>query len=120
MVIILPERRAEQLHFQPCKFLDTLVAALQFLRNLLGGNLAHMRMGRGMVPEVMPIGGNFFDLLGIFFDPITAEKKRRLDVIFTENAQKLIGIISSPSRVKTDGNLRFFGINTINRKLPLD
>ena len=49
-----------------------------------------------MVPKVMPISGNFFDLLGIFFDPITAEKKRRLDVIFTENAQKLIGIISSP------------------------
>lgn len=116
MVIIFPKGRAKQFHLHSRKLLHVFMTLLQFLRDFLGGNPTHVRMGCGMVAQIMPFCRNFFDLLRIFFHPIAAKKKCRLYVIFLQNPQQLIRIISSPSRIEADRNLRLLRLHAINRQ----
>ena len=116
MVIILPEGRAKQIHLHAGQLLHVLVAFLQLLCNFLGRNPAHVWVCGGVVAQIMPLGGNFLHLLGIFFHPIAAKKKRRLHVIFLQNPQQLIRIIRAPCRIKADRNLRLFRLYAINRQ----
>ena len=116
MVIILPKGWAKQFHLHSRKLLHVFMTLLQFLRDFLGGNPAHVRMGCGMVTQIMPFCRNFFDLLRIFFHPIAAKEKGCLYVIFLQNPQQLICIIGTPSRIKADGNLWLIGLHAINRQ----
>lgn len=116
MVIILSEGWTKQVHLHAGQLFHVLMAFLQLLCDFLGGNLAHVWVCRGMVAQIMPIGGNFLYLLGIFFDPIAAKKKCRLYVIFLQNPQQLIRIIRAPGGIKADGNLRLLRFHAINRQ----
>lgn len=116
MVIIFPKGRAKQFHLHSRKLLHVFMTLLQFLRNFLGGNPAHVRMCSGMVTQIVPFRGDFLHLLRIFFHPIATKKKCCLYAIFLQNPQQLIRIIGSPSRIEADGNLRLLRLHAINRQ----
>lgn len=96
MVVIFPVRTAKQRGAHSGHRLNFVVAGVEVGNDLIGGQAVEMGVVGRMVHDLMSCVMERFYRLRVFVHPLPYHEKGGLYIVFSQNLNKLLGVLVAP------------------------
>ena len=119
LIVVIPVGRAEKGHLLAGEGLHLVVDLRKLPADFLVGELAHIFVVLAVVAQVVPLGGDVFDVLRVFFHPASGHEKCDLHLVLCQDIHDLGGVLISPGGVEGEGDLGLFCLHAVDGELAL-
>ena len=119
VVVILPERRAEERGALAGDLLDLIVAGVDVLHNLICGEGIEVGVVVGVPHHLVAGICQGLDGLGVLIHPLPHHKEGDFHVVLVKDVDEGLGVFVAPSCVKREGAGLVVPLDAVDGELPL-
>ena len=119
MVVVFPERAADERRAHARQRLDGVVALVHVRDDLVGGEGVVVVVLAGVVHQLVSARDDGFRRVGVLLRPRAHDEERRLDAVLVQHVEDALRVVGTPRGVERDRADLLVARDAVDGKLPL-